>query len=900
MAGPIDETIFNKINDSATSAEAPCAYRQDTIPARKRRQRRSCDQCRRGKRACDAGDSDSLTAHTCTNCLRKNQCCTFNWLKTASNPRQSHRREQRHAFLRNHHSCSKESVDSQNGTGCTFTNTGNSQHYSNSGAPSSTLSNFHGLHGLYANDPSGCCEVSLHDCEDDCGSRHRLSDALAHSRPRKSLDWRSLHSPESEWDWCGAPLSEQDQASFNVSPSTGRSLGDSNARSTMTHSLLRIYHDSMENALSCWLTEHNCPYLMSDSGLLVSGPSSATREWGSSWSNRMYNRVIQLDRAYSTIRPRMLTAEEERTASKALNMSIVAFASQWAQAGERGTRRPTESGVTRDGFPVSNDFERSMQESLWHQTSQLLYQSATIDSFRVVFALIIFSLTQRPLDMTRPAPQRSKANSGYETFQALVQDEDAPVFLEIALRQLVAQRRKLERRGRRNTYSGSEEFPKSLRMEDRATFNLLYWLGVMFDTLSAATCQRAVVVSDNDCSLPRLRKDPGERDNAAKAGNSGKDAPQHYPFLTGADFDMPSHTNAHADDDQEVWGDLFIRTGSQHMEPKAARWPCSYKLAALTLSAAAPVKVLLFRRVAQLQALVSQRASAVQIEAAIKAAFHVYNHWHRMYNPFITDCVKHHDDLPARVQSWYTLLAGHWHLATFLLSDLLETVDSTHLSPLSERLSRQISNLVPVLRRQNALAVADLSRSSIHGSLGEAPDFHFALNEAALLTEPWTVVFVRSLCRAGYILANLTTTDVPEQERRESKQRCDDCIEGLWYLGRKSDMAYLAARALSEMLAEAKVTVPAPKVLNLPINDACSAPRLFGLDTCNNPEDRAETAQFPQTFDLMSAWAVDGSIQDGSLDKWLPECGDESVHQIVGTENFPLMDIASQEYLWGC
>ncbi|KAH7094699.1 hypothetical protein FB567DRAFT_431679 [Paraphoma chrysanthemicola] len=668
----------------------------------------------------------------------------------------------------------------------------------------------------------------------------------------------------------------------------------------MTHSLLRIYHDSMENALSCWLTEHNCPYLMSDSGLLISGPSSATREWGSSWSNRMYNRVIQLDRAYSTVRPRTLTAEEERTASKALNMTIVAFASQWAQAGERSTRRPTESGVTRDGFPISNDFERSMQESLWHQTSQLLYQSATIDSFRVVFALIIFSLTQRPLDMTRPAPQRSTTVSGYENFLALVQDEDAPVFLEIALRQLVAQRRKLERYGQRNTYLGSEDFPKSLRREDRATFNLLYWLGVMFDTLSAATCQRAVVVSDDDCALPRLRKDPGERDNASEPRNTEKYPPPHYSFHTGNDFDMPSHTNAHVNDDQGVWGDLFVRTESPHMEPKAARWPCSYKHAASTLSAAAPVKVLLFRRVAQLQALVSQQASAKQIEAGIKAAFYVYNHWHHMYNPFITDCVKHHDELPARVQSWYTLLAGHWHLATFLLSDLLETVDSTHLSPLSERLSRQMSNLVPMLRRQNAIAVADLSRSSIHGSVGEAPDFHFALNEAALLTEPWTVVFVRSLCQAGYTLANITSSDVPEEERREAKQRCDDCIEGLWFLGRKSDMAYLAARALSEMLAEAKNTVSAPKVLGLPINDAYSAPQLFGLDLCNNPENRAETAQFPQTLDLTSAWTVDESIQDGSLDNWLPECGDESLQQTGGTGNFSLIDIASQEHLWGC
>jgi hypothetical protein len=62
------------------------------------------------------------------------------------------------------------------------------------------------------------------------------------------------------------------------------------ARSTMTRNLIRIYHDSMENALSCWLTEHNCPYSDSISTVL---PTGERKEWGPNWSNRMCIRVCQ-------------------------------------------------------------------------------------------------------------------------------------------------------------------------------------------------------------------------------------------------------------------------------------------------------------------------------------------------------------------------------------------------------------------------------------------------------------------------------------------------------------------------------------------------------------------------------------------------------------------------------
>ncbi|KAI8932226.1 hypothetical protein NX059_011105 [Plenodomus lindquistii] len=693
-------------------------------------------------------------------------------------------------------------------------------------------------------------------------------------------------------------------------------LGSISSRVSMTNGLLQIYHDSMENALSCWLTEHNCPYTMSVRSQIspAVGSRAVAREWGSSWSNRMFDRVIRLDRAYASLRRRPLTADEERKVSKALNMSIMAFASQWAQAGDRGSHYssyPAKIGFAVNEFPQSNEFERSMQESLWHQTSQLLHQAAYIDSFRVVFALIIFSLAQKPLDTTQPTLRTNQGRIKYEDFQAMVQDEEAPLFLEIALRQVLSHRRKLERFARDTADYKDSTSKDPLDREDRATFDLLYWLGVMFDTLSAAMFQRAVVVGDDDCELPHFDSDScrghalHELDISPKARSSDYQSPSH-------DSATSSHIPVvHTTKGSELWGELFIRNGRSRPDHELTRWPCSYELAASTLSHAAPVKVLLFRRVSHLQALVSQKASASRIESAITSAMDVYNHWNHIYDPFMGDCVKYHDELPTRVQSWYTLIAGHWYLGTFLLSDLVLEIDSTHLSLPSQRSSRQASNFVSSLRRRNALSVADLSRSSVGSSSSKAQDFHFALNQAALLTEPWTVVFVRSLCRAGYILAEIALSNASLQETGHVRRRCGDCIEGLWSLGRKSDMAFLAARFLSDVLGQEKKV----DVVSLVFDDTPSRIEHIGQDdTIGQDEtemhditaigaslvgDLAGPGLGTDMVDPFQLWPPFDEVGGDTLGPLLSETEAFGMDMNMGYDLSPFEDVALQQQLWG-
>ncbi|KAF2501175.1 hypothetical protein BU16DRAFT_577390 [Lophium mytilinum] len=637
----------------------------------------------------------------------------------------------------------------------------------------------------------------------------------------------------------------------------------------MTNGLLRIYHDSMENALSCWLTEKTCPYgitIPSPASLKSSNPhESMSEEWGSNWSNRIFARVCHLDRASSVVRGRTLTQSEEKLASKALHLAIVSFATQWAQSSNRSTAKfssfdAKDDVVIDDGAestrgdgssPPNTDFDRSIQESFWYQARRALQDSAEIESFRVIFAHIIFSLTQRPLNIAehvraiKGRRRRSSAKQfndgpwpglsppcsesarsvhcsatarGASTFQTtpvvsktsdsdiagldeVTELEGPPIFLETALRQIFTYRCKLESIERQRTIAKKKraspetaDNPDILSTKDRKTFDLLFWLAIMFDTLSAAMNKRPLVVSDEDSDI--------------RDGN----LPGHY--ISPDDIissPSPTYRSMLArEGDSKLWGDFLLRQKHLRFCHKAARWPCSYEQAASTLCDAAPIKVLLFRKVTHLQTLLSRCAMYEKLEQPILDALQVYQHWNDSYNPFILSCIAAHDALPPRIQSWYVVLAGHWHLAALLLADIIELIDDGQMGLESQRAVRGSSRLVAKLREQNANVLADLGRCSCPGynlSFPQAREFHFAVSEGALLTEPWTVVLIRAFSKAGYILldriaysklSGYERGEIPrESEIAQCQQRCSSCIRALWNLGKKSDMAFLAATALS-------------------------------------------------------------------------------------------------------
>ncbi|GKZ34817.1 hypothetical protein AbraIFM66950_005173 [Aspergillus brasiliensis] len=108
------------------------------------------------------------------------------------------------------------------------------------------------------------------------------------------------------------------------------SLGTNN--SLISSSLLRIYYNSFENALSCWVTESNCPYrkLKREECELLHQPPTQTAEVRHHLS--IYARVCRLDETFAPLHGQLVTKSDSHKASKSIYAAILAFASQWSYA----------------------------------------------------------------------------------------------------------------------------------------------------------------------------------------------------------------------------------------------------------------------------------------------------------------------------------------------------------------------------------------------------------------------------------------------------------------------------------------------------------------------------------------------------------------------------------------
>ncbi|CAI7665926.1 unnamed protein product [Penicillium pancosmium] len=441
----------------------------------------------------------------------------------------------------------------------------------------------------------------------------------------------------------------------------------------------------------------------------------------------------------------------------------MAFASQWAQNFQKDSNDISSNPLIQN--------EKSFRESLWNDAKHTLEISVGIPSFRVVFANILFSLTQRPI--------MDQEEIGLD---GLLEQDLAHIFLENAVRQMfsfrykTAQPRSGVQRNMEFLEKTADTLPSTTNtdaslheLENRDTFDLLFWLGVMFDTQIAAMHQRPPVVSDED---------------SQKASDSTWKASPFAVTESSLDLDGFSLSSRQLRNrKQDLWGDFLLQkpVGYQTPDKPMPTWPFSHEEAAEILSDAAPVKVLLWRRITQLQTFIYRDAEPELIEEGIQKA----------------------------LLSWYVVLAAHWHLGAMLLADVIENIDQTNLSLEHQRQSRNVIQFTCSLKRDNASAVATLAKCSIYEDDTMKPhpsQFHDSLNDAAFLTEPFTVLLIQSFAKSGYIFLESLQTSLgsvhcgPSGSFDQFRQGCEICIRALLCLGRKSDMASLVARGLSNKL----------------------------------------------------------------------------------------------------
>jgi hypothetical protein len=908
-----------------------------------RKQHRSCDQCRKGKRGCDAiilkepthppnsSCSDVNGFHVegtnsargglkiysilpskisntilfpeifpvgpCSNCSKTSKNCTFEWLRSQeSNSIERANDRSGPPPKRARLTAAGSQTDNRSLNALPSYADESRRSFSSSSIPSSRA-----LHCVQSEYSPATCQSETTNSSNESVSPNLSTHQNAGKGPKHRK--RPLYKPT------------------NISPfSIPEKLVTFTNKSLISESLMRVYHDSLENALSCWLTERTCPYgaRALPSNATHSIDPSMLREWGPDWSNRICRQVFNLDRVSASIRDRPLAKSEDRAASNALNLAIMAFASQWSQSSERSKAKfpslhtdgrtqehltnhvtgspeledvSDESDAGRDFARPEIEFDRIIQESFWTQARNAIQAAAHIESFRVVFAHIIFALTQRPLStgehshhsrlkvrrplakpkntISTPASESSRQTNSptdfvdkdtvdnhielMEELESVLDYDGPPIFLEQGLRHIHSFRCKLDRLRMQNRKSNDEggipdpavtESPSNpLSQQNWKTVDLLYWLSVMFDTLSAAMHKRPLVVSDEDSDVT-------------------SDIPSHSSNRRTCESN-----NSKLNGSSNLWNSFFFEEQQTRRKSSPVRWPCSYETAAATLADAAPIKVLLFRKVTRIQTLISRHILRETLEEAIQDALRVYRYWNDVYGPFILDCISNHDQLPARIQSWYICLTGHWHLAVFLLADIIEAIDG-HLGLESHRRERKSSGLVNTLRQRSAYAVADLASCSCpreDASFPDARDFHFAVNQGALLTEPWTQVLIRVFAKASALLLLDATKFKYGIETVESckwaLQRSEDCVEALWYLGRKSDMAFLAARVLTKALGGPRESIAAaepPQYSGDRFMPYCSVDNNFSLSAPSSESD----GFFPGVGEIGFDISVDNTALD--------------------------------------
>lgn len=578
----------------------------------------------------------------------------------------------------------------------------------------------------------------------------------------------------------------------------------------ISDSLLQIYHDVLENNLACWLVEDTCPYKLQwrrcEPTRAQQSPIPGTPthpEWGIAWSNRMYRRIRQLDRSAQSAKLIRLTAYENQAASRALNLAVMAFSTQWAQGKRRwngfhGASR-LECLMDHEGEEVGDEFEQVLQQSIWEQARRALQHVSDLECYRVVFAELIFGLIQKPsssddhdLDATVSSAPGNLRESATALILPKITDiisrEGPPIFLERGARKIHALKYRFEahqagfQQGARNCSTEPKvDVFHAMSAEDGQTIGLLYWLAVMFDTVSSSTHGRPVVLPDEEC----------QHDAARRAAKSHTKEPA---------INVRWKLNLYAQDDTE--------------RPSLLHWPCPYEVATRAVARSAAVKVLLFRHVSYLQNALRNFEHGPAIEDIIKTTLSVYRYWDATHGAFFRDLTMNYESVPPRIRSWFPCIGIPWHLGSLMLADLIAFVDENQLGCDGYREKRLHVGLVTKIRRTSSIELAELAAiitPQVIGTMAseQLPDFHFAVSESPILTEPWTILLIRAFTKASiFHMSEIEEfrdhqwlgRNHDREVLRASTARFESCVRALRFLGSKSRMAEAIAVVLSRYL----------------------------------------------------------------------------------------------------
>ncbi|KAJ9480050.1 Zn(2)-C6 fungal-type domain-containing protein [Pseudozyma hubeiensis] len=789
----------------AESSAAAAAIALSSVKDSRRRQYRSCDRCRVGKRACNA-EYDSVAEAinnkvACSNCRKKGKSCSFQYVLSILG-----------------------GVPSTSGDGVVASGDmpmmpGLSTFVEQPMVYDSVNSTFQTLNDL----GSSAAQTDTIDSTSAFAETRQASSLRTVARSGVKQDEQPSRAMIHAVTVAEAASAFKSLSSISPTSSTTR-MTSTIDRIFLNDGLIRVYEGAAEHALQCWVSSSNTPYMLSQSSSISTSSSQQLVYW----------RICELDRGARTLLslPPFGPASREREIMEAFHSVVLAFAAQWSP-----------HRVSNLAQPQSKCSENKVRLALWERARDKLQKVANVDSFRVIFALIIFAWTEKPRQVMDCVENGidvdlNAENCALDTSAWQSPAEGSTFLLVAAMRKLLSIKFRIEGKKRRGVcpwnapnrkaagaatsssgaasqaraqqsasameLDGEEQIGATMagkiqadlenkqpataahgrsrpsydpdlanaaetsRME--GTYHMLYWLCVVIDTETSVLRKYPPVVCDEDSevmsSIPSLPP-------STLSGRKG------------------------------IWDDYILDMSKlkQHTEFTTS-WPCDISKASATLAFSTPVKVVMFRQIGRLQMSFWRRASTTSVEQQIRSGLSIIYHWNQVYGPLIDSCRASHAELPVSIQSWYVLLAFPWYLAVLLFVEMVQTVDMAGASDRQARYERARSGIFPRLRDRAcsdlALLIAAIQSTSFDHL---EPTFEYVRDSGGnlLLTEPWSEILVHSITAVVKTEVKLHEGYCSSFKWRELEESHDRIGKCLWALDKLSDRSPSAQMAYEQL-----------------------------------------------------------------------------------------------------
>ncbi|GAC93720.1 hypothetical protein PHSY_001285 [Pseudozyma hubeiensis SY62] len=802
----------------AESSAAAAAIALSSAKDSRRRQYRSCDRCRVGKRACNA-EYDSVAEAinskvACSNCRKKGKTCSFQYVLSI--------------------------------LGGVPSTTGHGVAASGDGAIMPDLSTFVGQ--LMVSESVNSTSQTLTDLgsnaaqTDMVDSRSAFAELRQASIPRTVA--RSGVKPNDQpgqfmiEDMTVAEAASAFKSLTSISPTSSTTRMSSTIdRIFLNDGLIRVYEGAAEHALKCWVTSSNTPYMLSQCSTSSSSSSQQLVYW----------RICELDRGARTLllQSPFSPASREREIMDAFHSVVLAFAAQWSPH--------WVSNLTQ---PQSSSSGNKVRLALWERARDKLQKVANVDSFRVIFALIIFAWTEKPRQVMDCVENGidvdlNAENCALDTSAWQSPAEGSTFLLVAAMRKLLSIKFRIEGKKRRGVcpwnapnrkLAGAATSSSGAASQARAqqTASAMEVDGEEQNATTMAGKIQADLESKRPATAAHGRSRPGYDPTLATAAETSRmEGTYHMLYWLCVVIDtetsvLRKYPPVVCDEDSEVMssipgvppGTLFGRKGiwddyildmsklKQHTEFSTS-WPCNIAKASATLAFSTPVKVVMFRQIGRLQMSFWRRASTISVEQQIRSGLSIIYHWNQVYGPLIDSCRASHGELPASIQSWYVLLAFPWYLAVLLFVEMVQTVDMAGASDKQARCERARSGIFPRLRDRAcsdlALLIAAIQSTSFDHL---EPTFEYVRDSGGnlLLTEPWSEILVHSITavvKTEIKLHEGYCSSFKWKELEESHDRIGKCLWALDQLSDRSPSAHMAYVQLERLTRATRSGTPA-------------------------------------------------------------------------------------------